>query len=82
MSFSNIDFGRMKRDLGLKLSSCLRPKGRSLLKLSIDSLYPEKSGGIFCIISMVKSCESYTFMCKLARLYAASVLQLETNFSR
>ena len=47
MSFSNVDFGRMKRDLGLKLSSCLRPQGRSLLKLSIDSLYPEKSGDMF-----------------------------------
>ena len=80
MSFSNVDFGRMKRDLGLKLSSCLRPQGRSLLKLSIDSLYPEKSGGMFCIISMVKSCQYY--ICKLARLYAANVLQLETNFSR
>ena len=58
----NVDFGRMKRDLGLKLSSCLRPQGRSLLKLFIDSLYPEKSGGMFCIISMVKSCQSYIYV--------------------
>ena len=81
MSFSNVDFGGMKQDLGLKLSSCLWPQGRSLLKLSIDSLYPEKSGSTFCIISMVKSCQSY-IMCRLTRLYAANVLQLETNFSR
>ena len=59
VSFSNVDFGRMKRDLGLKLSSCLRPQGRSLLKLSIDSLYPEKSGGMF---SMVKSCQPYIYV--------------------
>ena len=35
----------------------------------------------FCIISMVKSCHSY-IMCRLTRLYAANVLQLETNLSR
>ena len=30
-----------------------------LLKLSIDSLHPEKSGDIFCNIPMVRSCHSY-----------------------
>ena len=30
-----------------------------LLKLSIDSLYPEKSGDMFCIIPMVRSYHSY-----------------------
>ena len=31
-----------------------------LLKLSIDYSYPEKSGDMFCIIPIVKSCHSYT----------------------
>ena len=61
VSFSNVIFGIMERGLGLKLSNCLKPgKVTSwLLKLSIGSLYPEKSGNMFCIIPMVRSCHSY-----------------------
>ena len=80
MSFSNIDFGRMKQDLELKLSSCLRPKGRSLSCSLI--LCTQRKVEVYFVLFLWSSRVNPTFMCKLARLYAASVLQLETNFSR
>ena len=52
MSFSNVVFffGKMERGIGLKLRNWFKATGKVtfwLLKLSIDSLYSEKSGDMF-----------------------------------